>query len=216
MPFQLGGRLAGFNTNALNQWKKEREFSASTLSEVAKLEKSRDTERSAREVLESSVATRIKEAEARKEAELGQRAKDAETRAGEAEERVSGLEREIADLKSQLETRKAPEEVIAEFQKSPAYADALAKAAAAEVMRCWTVAEKHIKTDPAANAQSFIDLYIAAKNKISAGGGEPEPYVAPGQEVDSDSSAESESQDEETPARDPLADNPPADDPPVV
>ncbi|XP_063946706.1 uncharacterized protein LOC135151651 [Daucus carota subsp. sativus] len=207
---ELGGRLAGFNTHALNQLKKEREFSASTLGQVAKLEKSRDMERSAREVLESSVATRIKEAEARKEAELGQKVKDAEIRAGEAEERVSGLEKEVADLKLQLETRKAPEEVIAEFQKSPVYADALSKAAAAEVMRCWTVAEKHIKTDPGANAQSFIDLYIAAKAKINAGGGEPEPYVAPGQEVDSDSSAESEPLDEEIPVTDPPADDPPA------
>ena len=160
-------------------------------------------------MLESSLATKVKEAEVRKEAELGQRAKDAEIRADEAEGRVSGLEKEIADLKSQLETRKPPEEVIADFQESAAYRDALAKAAAAEVMRCWTVAEKHIKTDPGANAQSFIDLYIAAKNKISAGGGEPEPYVAPGQEGDSDSSAELEPQDEETPARDPLADDPP-------
>ena len=205
---QLGGRLAGFNTHALNQLKKEREFSASTLAQVAKLEKSRDVERSAREVLESSVATRIKEAEARKEAELGQRARDAETRAGEAEEKVAGLEGQVAELKKQLETRKAPEDVISDFKKSPAYADALSKAAAAEVMRCWTVAEKHLKTDPSANAQSFIDLYITAKNQIAAGGPEPEPYVAPGQEVDSDSSAESEPVDEEIPVQDPLADDP--------
>nr|XP_017249391.1 PREDICTED: uncharacterized protein LOC108220203 isoform X1 [Daucus carota subsp. sativus] len=206
---QLGGRLAGFNTRALEELKKEREFSANSLTRISKLEKKLDVERSAREVLESGMATKIKEAEARKETELGQRAKDAEIRADKAEKRVSELEKQISDLKLQLEARKAPEEVVAEFQRSKAYGDALAKAAAAEVMRCWTVAEKHIKTDPGANAQSFTDLYIAAKNRISAGGGEPEPYVAPGQEVDSDSSAESEPLDEEIPVTDPPADDPP-------
>ena len=129
---------------------------------------------------------------------------------------MSGLEKQIADLKKQLETRKAPEEVIADFQKSPAYGDALAKAAATEVMRCLNVAERHIKFDPGANAQSFIDLYIAAKNKIGAGKGEPELYdgpfpsflspANPDQDVDSDSSAES----------DPPADDPPANDPPAT
>ena len=161
--------------------------------------------------MESGMATKIKEAEARKEAELGQKVKDAEARAVEAEGKVSGLEKQIADLEKQLETRKAPEEVIVDFQKSPAYGDALAKAAATEVMRCWNVVERHIKSDPVANAQSFIDLYIEAKNKIAAGEGEPEPYDGPSpsflppanpdQEADSDSSAES----------DPPADDPPAD-----
>ena len=202
--------MAGFNTHALANLKKERDFSIANHAKAVKLEKDLDIERSAREALESSLATKVKEAEVRKEAELGQRVKDAETRADAADKKVSGLEKEIADLKLQLETRKAPEEVIAEFQESTAYADALAKAAAAEVMRCWTVAEKHIKTDPAANAQSFIDLYIAAKNKISAGEGEPEPYVDPNQEVDSDSSADSEPLADETPADDPPADDIPS------
>ena len=201
--------MAGFNTHALANLKKERDFSIANHAKAVKLEKDLDIERSAREALESSLATKVKEAEVRKEAELGQRVKDAEIRADAADKKVSGLEKEIADLKLQLETRKAPEEVVAEFQKSKAYADALAKAAAAEVMRCWTVAEKHIKTDPGANAQSFIDLYIDVKNRVNAGGAEPEPYVAPGQDVDSDSSDESEPLDGETPARDPLADDPP-------
>ncbi|XP_017221839.2 uncharacterized protein LOC108198600 [Daucus carota subsp. sativus] len=205
---ELGGRLAGFNTHALNQLKKEREFSADSLTRISKLEKSLDLARSAKEVLETGMATRIKEAEARKEAELGQRAKDAEIRADETERKVAGLEEQVAELKKQLETRKAPADVISDFQKSPEYGDALSKAAAAEVMRCWTVAEKHLKTDPGANAQSFIDLYIAAKDQIAAGGPEPEPYVAPGQEVDSDSSAESEPVDEEIPVQDLLADDP--------
>ena len=206
--------MAGFNTHALANLKKERDFSIANHAKAVKLEKDLDVERSAREALESSLATRVKEAEVRKEAELGQRVKDAETRAEGAEKKVTGLEQEVAGLKQELETRKAPAEVIADFQKSKVYEDALAKAAAAEVMRCWTVAEKHIKTDPGANAQSFIDLYIAVKNRINAGGAEPEPYVVPGQDVDSDSSAESEPVDEEIPVQDPPADDHPVQDSP--
>ena len=206
--------MAGFNTHALNSLKKEREFSAENLARVKKLDKDLDVERSAREALEASVGSKIKEAEIKKEAELAQRIKDAETRADSAEKKVSGLENEVAALKQELQTRKAPAEVIADFQKSKVYEDALAKAAAAEVMRCWTVAENHIKTDPGANAQSFIDLYIAVKNRINAGGAEPEPYVVPGQDVDSDSSAESEPVDEEIPVQDPPADDHPVQDSP--
>ena len=200
--------MAGFNTHALANLKKERDFSIANHAKAVKLEKDLDIERSAREALESSLATRVKEAEVRKEAELGQRVKDAEIRAEGAEKKVTGLEQQVAELKKELETRKVPADVISDFQKSPAYGDALSKAAAAEVMRCWTVAEKLLKTDPGANAQSFIDLYIAAKDQIAAGGPEPEPYVAPGQEVDSDSSAESEPVDEEIPVQDLLADDP--------
>ncbi|XP_063947091.1 uncharacterized protein LOC108198426 [Daucus carota subsp. sativus] len=212
---QLGGRLAGFNTHALANLKKEREFSAETLARVRKLDKDLDRERSAREALEASLSSKIKEAELKKEAELAQEIKDAEARADDAEKRASGLEKEVAELKKKLESRKAPTEVVAEFQKSQVYADALAKAAAAEVMRCWTVAEKHIKTDPGATAQSFIDLYIDVKNKVNAGGAEPEPYVAPGQDVDSDSSADSEPVDEEIPVQDSVDGEIPAQDPPA-
>lgn len=174
--FQLGGRLAGFNTHALEELKKERGFSAASMTKAANLEKSLDLERSAREVLESGMATKIKEAEARKEAELSQKIKDADARAVKAEGKVSGLEKEVADLKKLLEEWEEPEKVIAEFQESKAYEDALAKAAAAKVVRCWHLAERHIKSDPVANLQSFIELYLAAKDKIKAGEGEPEPY----------------------------------------
>ena len=212
---QLGGRLAGFNTHALASLKKEREFSTSTLARVVKLEKDLDVEKSAREALEAGMASKIKEAEIRKEAELKQKVRDAETRAEGAEGKVSGMEKEIAELKKLLEERKEPETVIAEFRESKAYEDALAKAAAAEVVRCWNVAEKHIKTDPAANLQSFIELYLAAKDKIKSGGDEPEPYdgpspsflpsANPGDDANPDSSsADSEPADEtrdnETPA----------------
>ena len=177
--YQLGGRLVGFNTHALADLKKEREFSTKNFAKVVKLEKDLDLERSAREALEAGMASKIKEAELRKETELGQKVKDAETRAVGAEKKATGLEKEVADLKKLLEERKEPEKVIAEFQESPAYADALAKAAAAEVVWCWHVAERHIKSDPAATLQSFIEHYLAAKAKIKAGEGEPEPYEGP-------------------------------------
>lgn len=122
-----------------------------------------------REVLEAGTATKIKEAEARKEAELDQKIKDAEARAAEVEVKVSGLEREIEDLKKQLAERRETEAVIADFKESTTYDEALNKAAAAEVIWYWHVAEKHIKTDPVANLKSFIDLYIEAKNKITVG-----------------------------------------------
>ena len=90
---QLGGRLAGFNTHALADLKKEREFSATNLAKVVKLEKDLDLERSAREALEAGMASKIKEAEIRKEAELNQKIKDAGARADSAEKKVTGLER---------------------------------------------------------------------------------------------------------------------------
>ena len=89
---------------------------------------------------------------------------------------MSGLEGEIEGLKKQLEDRQEPAAVIADFKKSEEYKGDLAKAAAAEVVRCWTVAERHIKTDPAADLNSFINLYIQAKDDVSAGKGEPKPF----------------------------------------
>ena len=223
--FQLGGRLAGFNTHALNSLKQERDLSVKSLARVTKLEKDLDVEKSAREALESGVASKIKEAEIRKEAELNQKIKDAGTRADSAEKKVTGLEKEVADLKKLLEGREEPEKVIAEFQKSSAYADALAAAGALEVVRCWHVAERHIKTDPEASLQSFIELYLAAKDEIKAGKGEPEPYEGPspsfllpanpGADADLGSSSDSEPVDgtpvektpaDETPADETLAD----------
>ena len=159
--------------------KKEREFSAKNLAKVVKLEKDLDLERSAREALETGMASKIKEAELRKETKLGQKVKDAEIRAADAEKKATGLEKEVADLKNLLEERKEPKKVIADFRESAAYGDALAQAAAAEVVRCWHVAERYIKTDPEASLQSFVEHYLAAKDKIKSGKGEPEPYKGP-------------------------------------
>nr|XP_017241230.1 PREDICTED: uncharacterized protein LOC108213961 [Daucus carota subsp. sativus] len=218
---QLGGRLAGFNTHALAALKKERDLSVQSLARVTKLEKDLDIERSAREALEAGTSSKIKEAELRKETELGQKIKDAEARADGAEKKISGLEKEVSDLKMLLEKREEPEKVVAEFQKSTAYADALAAAGALEVVRCWHVAERHIKTDPEASLQSFIELYLAAKDKIKAGEGEPDPYEGPspsflppanpGVDGDLDSSSADSEPADETPADETRADGTPVD-----
>ena len=176
---QLGARLAGFNTMAFDVIKSERDNADLCGERTRKAESNLALERSAKEQLESELNQRVKEAETRMEAEWKRKLEEAETRAGDSERKVAGLEEDVEKLKKQLEERKEPEVVIAEFKESKAYDDALAKAAAAEVVRCWNVAERHIKTNPEASLSSFINIYIEAKNKITAGQGEPEPYDGP-------------------------------------
>ena len=176
---QLGARLAGFNTMAFDIIKSERDTADACGERTRKAESSLAQERSAKEKLEAELDKRVKEAETRMQAEWKKKVDDAEARAVDAEKKASGFEEEVGTLKKVLEERKEAGVVIAEFQRSTAYADALNHAAAAEVVRCWHVAERHIKTDPEANLQSFIEAYLAAKDNIKAGKGEPEPYEGP-------------------------------------
>ena len=173
---QLGSRLAGFNTIAFNLIKSERDTAETFGTRARKAESDLALERSAKEKLESELEKRVKEAESRLEAEWKRKLEDAETRAGDSEKRVAELEGDVEKLRKQLEDRKEPEVVIADFKKSEEYKGDLANAAAAEVVRCWTVAERHIKTDPVADLNSFINLYIQAKDDVTAGKGEPEPF----------------------------------------
>ncbi|XP_017258766.2 uncharacterized protein LOC108227894 [Daucus carota subsp. sativus] len=176
---QLGARLAGFNTMAFEVIKSERDTADACGERTRKAESSLAQEKSEREKLESELERRVKEAETRMQAAWKEKVDDAEARAVDAEKKASGFEEEVGVLKRTLEERKEAGVVIAEFQKSTAYADALNHAAAAEVVRCWHVAERHIKSDPGANLQSFIEAYLAAKDNIKAGKGEPEPYEGP-------------------------------------
>ncbi|XP_063937118.1 uncharacterized protein LOC135147741 [Daucus carota subsp. sativus] len=176
---QLGSRLAGFNTIAFNLIKSERDTAETFGTRARKAESDLALERSAKEKLESELEKRVKEAETRLEAEWKRKLEEAETRAGDSEKRVAGLEEDVGKLKKQLEDRKEPEVVIADFKESEEYKGALANAAAAEVVRCWNVAERHIKTDPVADLNSFINLYIQARDDASAGKGEPEPFEGP-------------------------------------
>ncbi|XP_017238027.2 uncharacterized protein LOC108211050 [Daucus carota subsp. sativus] len=104
--------------------------------------------------------------------DLGEKLKAAETR-------VSEFETEIESLKRQLAERKEPAVVISEFKESKEYDCALADAGAAEILRCWTVAERHIKSDPEASFDSFCGLYVQAKGDLEKGLGEPEAYDGP-------------------------------------
>ncbi|KAK1383958.1 hypothetical protein POM88_021693 [Heracleum sosnowskyi] len=112
--------------------------------------------------------------------------------------KVSDLSSEVSKLKAQVtsateesgamkdkyddlqaELSKSKEEIIAEFQKSAAYDQAIADAGAPEIYRTFVVAEKHLKTDPNACWESFIDHFVAAKKDIEDGLGEPMPYDGP-------------------------------------
>ncbi|KAK1369178.1 hypothetical protein POM88_035270 [Heracleum sosnowskyi] len=81
------------------------------------------------------------------------------------------------DLQAKL--NKSKEEIVAEFQKSDAYDLAIAEAGAPEIYRTFVVAEKHLKIDPGACWESFIDHFVAAKKDIEDGLGEPMPYDGP-------------------------------------
>ena len=103
---------------------------------------------------------------------------DAErARADSAENALEGLKREMEELKRSNAENEAA--AIARFKKSPEYDQAMANAGAPEVLRCWLVAERHIKTDPYASWDTFIDNFVAAKKAVEDGEGEPEPFDGP-------------------------------------
>ncbi|KAK1376298.1 hypothetical protein POM88_032491 [Heracleum sosnowskyi] len=79
----------------------------------------------------------------------------------------------------QLKLNKSQEDIIAEFQKSSAYDQTIADAGAPEIYRMFVVAEKHLKTDPQASWESFIDHFVSAKKDIEDGLGKPLPYDGP-------------------------------------
>ncbi|KAK1353758.1 hypothetical protein POM88_052123 [Heracleum sosnowskyi] len=114
------------------------------------------------------------------------------------ESKVADLSSEVANLKAQVrsateesgamkdkyddlqaELNKSKEEIIAEFQESAAYDQAIADAGAPEIFRTFVVAEKHLKTDPGACWETFIDRFVAAKKDIEDGLGEPMPFDGP-------------------------------------
>ncbi|KAK1360747.1 hypothetical protein POM88_045221 [Heracleum sosnowskyi] len=94
-----------------------------------------------------------------------------------AESRASELTQELVGVRAELQSRKSEKKIIDEFRKSSKYSEELADVAAAKIQRCWVVAERHIKTDPRANFDTFCDLYVAAEETVANGGGEPEPYT---------------------------------------
>ncbi|KAL8127329.1 hypothetical protein AgCh_014300 [Apium graveolens] len=108
------------------------------------------------------------------ESGLNEKLKDSETRA-------EGLAKEVERLKAELAAKENlnKEAIIAEFKASDVYDFEVAQAGVPEVRRSWVVAERHIKTDPLASWESFIQEFLAAKDVVEQGQGEPEPYDGP-------------------------------------
>ncbi|KAL8105661.1 hypothetical protein AgCh_029458 [Apium graveolens] len=108
------------------------------------------------------------------ESGLNEKLKDSETRA-------EGLAKEVERLKAELAAKENlnKEAIIAEFKASDVYDFKVAQAGVPEVRRSWVVAERHIKTDPLASWESFIQEFLATKAEVEQGQGEPEPYNGP-------------------------------------
>ncbi|KAL8114633.1 hypothetical protein AgCh_021479 [Apium graveolens] len=77
-------------------------------------------------------------------------------RAKNAENEASDLKSELAELRREMSVVRPESEVIAEFKRSEEYDRALANAGAPEIARCWLIAERHIKTNPEADWDSFV------------------------------------------------------------
>ncbi|XP_074325967.1 uncharacterized protein LOC141677627 [Apium graveolens] len=105
---------------------------------------------------------------------LNEKLKDSEIRA-------EGLAQEVERLKAELAAKENlnKEAIIADFKASDVYDFEVAQAGVPEVRRSWVVAERHIKTDPFASWESFIQEFLAAKAAVEQGQGEPEPYDGP-------------------------------------
>ncbi|KAL8145178.1 hypothetical protein AgCh_003399 [Apium graveolens] len=105
---------------------------------------------------------------------VNEKLKDSETRA-------EGLAKEVERLKAELAAKENlnKEAIIAEFKASDVYDFEVAQAGVPEVRRSWVVAERHIKTDPLASWESFIQEFLAVKAAVEQGQGEPEPYDGP-------------------------------------
>lgn len=88
--------------------------------------------------------------------------------------RTKNAVKESADLKSELarvkgkllEQGKAEAVAVEKFKASEAYNQAVADAGDPDVLRCWMVFERHIKADPSACWDSFIEEFLNAKDNI--------------------------------------------------
>ncbi|KAK1375800.1 hypothetical protein POM88_031993 [Heracleum sosnowskyi] len=110
-------------------------------------------------------------------ADLNAEVSGLKVKVADAEKESGALKKENEDLN--LEILQSKEDIIAEFKKSSAYDQALADVSAPEVYQTFVVAEKHLKTDPNASWESFIDHFVADKKGVEDGLGEPTPYDGP-------------------------------------
>lgn len=117
----------------------------------------------------------MKSAREARESEL-EKAPDAEKfQADDAEKKVGELKNELVRVKEQIQEQDKAK-VIEKFKTSEAFDQAVADAGAPEVLKCWLVAERHIKTNPAANWDSFVEEFLIAKDNLEKGLGEPVPF----------------------------------------
>ncbi|KAK1401469.1 hypothetical protein POM88_001074 [Heracleum sosnowskyi] len=93
--------------------------------------------------------------------------------------RNADLEKKLKEAEEKLAAVKPEVDVIKEFQETDAYLQAVADAGAPEVLRSWKVAETLIKTNPEANWETFVEAFLAAKEAIERGEGEPECFQGP-------------------------------------
>lgn len=164
---QSGILLSGSAANAHAQGEKIKELSGQ-----AKRKDYRISE------LEKELSS-LKLSNAEKVSGLENSLKDAGDRASAAETKSGLLEKEVEELKAELGARKPECEVIDAFKRSSEYSTTLVDAAATKILRCWLVAERHIKTDPSSSWDKFIEHYIEAEEAFAKDGTEPEPYEGP-------------------------------------
>lgn len=88
---------------------------------------------------------------------------------------ADGLAKEVEKLKSDLATKEnlSKKAIIVDYKESDEYDMGFTQAGAPDVQRAWVVAERHVKTDPGVNWESFIQEFLAAKAVIEQGKGEP-------------------------------------------
>ncbi|KAL8145306.1 hypothetical protein AgCh_003483 [Apium graveolens] len=86
------------------------------------------------------------------------------TRAENSEKEVSNLKSELAELRRQMSAVRLEVEVIEEFKRSEDYDKAMANVGAPEITHCWLVAERHIKINPEADWDNFVNEFIKAKD----------------------------------------------------
>lgn len=113
-----------------------------------------------------------------KESELKKQLDEEKVWADSAMKESEEVKTELVRVKEQL-SEQDEAMIIAKFKAFPEYDQAIANAGASEVLRCWFVAKKHIKTDLAACWDSFVEEFLTAKHNFETGIGEPVPYDGP-------------------------------------
>lgn len=99
--------------------------------------------------------------------------------ADDVEKDAAELRRELAELDEKAQQDK--EAFIVEFKGSEEYDKAIANVGDPEILRCWIVAEKHIKTNHLADLDSFITEFLESllsKLLLKRARGSPNPSMA--------------------------------------